>query len=172
MADLLVRFASENDAVIAVLQGNFGQAPTIGCGLTASCKMISGFKVNMPSNEKTPRAFWICATITAISATVSASFSVAGLLGVDIHDRFAQYAASRSIAILLVVLIFLGFRSGIGIAAMALTMSLVQLFDAVIGVLMRDSGKTYGPLFLALIGFVSVAFLLRGSERSEPQNRF
>jgi hypothetical protein len=169
MADLLVRFASENDAVIAVLQGNFGQAPTIGCGLTASCKMISGFKVNMPSNEKTPRAFWICATITAISATVSASFSVAGLLGVDIHDRFAQYAASRSIAILLVVLIFLGFRSRIGIAAMALTM---RLFDAVIGVLMRDSGKTYGPLFLALIGFVSVAFLLRGSERSEPQNRF
>jgi len=118
----------------------------------------------MPSNEKTPRAFWICATITAISATVSASFSVAGLLGAGIHDQFAQYAASRSIAILLVVLIFLGFRSRIGIAAMALTMSLVQLFDAVIGVLAHDASKTYGPLFLALIGFVSVAFLLRSSE--------
>jgi hypothetical protein len=118
----------------------------------------------MPSNEKTPRAFWICATITAISATVSASFSVAGLLGAGIHDRFAQYAASRSIAILLVVLIFLGFRSRIGIAAMALTMSLVQLFDAVIGVLSHDASKTYGPLFLSLIGFVSVAFLLRSSE--------
>ncbi|HXO60666.1 MAG TPA: hypothetical protein VN850_02545 [Candidatus Acidoferrales bacterium] len=118
----------------------------------------------MPSNEKAPRAFWICATITAISATVSASFSVAGLLGAGIHDRFAQYAASRSIAILLVVLILLGFRSRIGIAAMALTMSLVQLFDAVIGVLSHDASKTYGPLFLALIGFVSVAFLLRSSE--------
>jgi hypothetical protein len=125
----------------------------------------------MPRNEKTPRAFWICATITAISATVSASFSVAGLLGAGIHDWFAQYAASRSIAILLVVLIFLGLRSRIGIAAMALTMSLVQLFDAVIGVLLHDSGKTYGPLFLALIGFVSLAFLLRGSEHIEPQNR-
>jgi hypothetical protein len=125
----------------------------------------------MPSNEKTPRAFWICATITAISATVSASFSVAGLLGAGVHDRFALYAASRSIAILLVVLIFLGFRSRAGIAAMALTMSLVQLFDAVIGVLSHDASKTYGPLFLALIGFVSVAFLLRGSERIEPQNR-
>jgi hypothetical protein len=125
----------------------------------------------MPSNEKTPRAFWICATITAISATVSASFSVAGLLGAGVHDRFALYAASRSIAILLVVLIFLGFRSRAGIAAMALTMSLVQLFDAVIGVLSHDASKTYGPLFLALIGFVSAAFLLRGSERIEPQNR-
>lgn len=125
----------------------------------------------MPGNEKTPRAFWICATVTAISATVSASFSVAGLLGVGVHDRFAQYAASRSIAILLVVLIFLGFRSRIGVAVMALTMSLVQLFDAVIGVLSHNSGKTYGPLFLALMGFVSLAFLLRGAERVEPQNR-
>jgi hypothetical protein len=55
----------------------------------------------------------------------------------------------------------LGFRSRGGIGAMALTMSLVQLFDAVIGVLLHDSSKTYGPLFLALIGFVSVAFSLR-----------
>jgi hypothetical protein len=125
----------------------------------------------MPSNEKTPRAFWICAAITAISATVSASFSVAGLLAAGIHDRFALYAASRSVAIPLVILIFLGFRSRIGIAAMALTMSLVQLFDAVIGVLSHDSSKTYGPLFLALIGFASVAFLLRSSEHLEPHNR-
>jgi hypothetical protein len=125
----------------------------------------------MPNNEKTPRAFWICATITAISAIVSASFSVAGLRGPGIHDPFALYAASRSIAIPLVVLIFLVFRSRGGIAALALTMSLVQLFDAVIGVLSHDPSKTYGPLFLALIGFVSIAFWLRISERSEPHNR-
>jgi hypothetical protein len=125
----------------------------------------------MLRNEKTPRAFWICATITAISAIVSASFSVAGLLGAGIHDTFAMYAASRSIAIPLVVLIFLGFRSRGGIAAMALTMSLVQSFDAVIGVLSRDASKTYGPLFLAIIGFVSFAFLLRSSEGFEPRHR-
>jgi hypothetical protein len=125
----------------------------------------------MLSNEKTPRAFWICATITAISATVSASFSVVGLLGPGIHDQFALYAASRSIAIPLVVLIFLGLRSRGGIAAMALTMSLIQLFDAVIGVISHDSSKTYGPLFLSLMGFVSIAFLLRSSERFEPHNR-
>jgi hypothetical protein len=125
----------------------------------------------MPNNEKTPRAFWICATITAISAIVSASFSVAGLRGPGIHDPFALYATSRSIAIPLVVLIFLVFRSRGGIAALALTMSLVQLFDAVIGVLSHDPSKTYGPLFLALIGFVSIAFWLRISERSEPHNR-
>src|SRR6202035_1948229 len=124
----------------------------------------------MPNNEKTPRAFWICATITAISAIVSASFSVAGLRGPGIHDPFALYAASRSIAIPLVVLIFLVFRSRGGIAALALTMSLVQLFDAVIGVLSRDASKIFGPLFLALTGFASVAFLLRSSDRFAPQN--
>jgi len=125
----------------------------------------------MLSNVKTPRAFWICATVTAISAIVSASFSVAWLLGAGIHDRFALYAASRSIAIPLVVLIFMGFRSRGGMFAMALTMSLVQLFDAVIGASSHDASKTYGPLFLALIGFVSLAFLLRSSERPETQNR-
>jgi len=124
----------------------------------------------MPSNEKTPRAFWICAAITAISAIVSASFAVSGLVGSGIHDTFALYAASRSLAIPLVVLIFLGFRSRVGIAAMGLTMSLIQSFDAVIGVLSHDASKTYGPLFLALIGFVSVAFLLRSSDRFEPYN--
>jgi hypothetical protein len=125
----------------------------------------------MLSNEKTPRAFWICAAITAISAFVSASFSVAGVLGAGIQDTFALYAASRSISIPLVVLIFLRFRSRGGIAAMALTMSLVQLFDAAIGVLSHDASKTYGPLFLAIIGFVSIALLLRSSERFEQHNR-
>src|ERR1700688_1848990 len=125
----------------------------------------------MPNNEKTPRAFWICATITAISAFVSASFSVAGLLGPGVHNSFALYAASRNIAIPLVVLIFLGLRSRGGIAAMALTMSLIQSFDAVIGIILHDASKTYGPLCLALIGFVSVAFLLRSSKRFEPQHR-
>jgi hypothetical protein len=125
----------------------------------------------MLNNEKTTRAFWICATITTISATVSASFSVAGLFGAGLHDPFARYAASRSIAIPLVVLIFLGFRSREAIAAMSLTMSLVQLLDAVVGAISHDPSKTYGPLFLALIGFVSVAFLLRSSERVEPHKR-
>src|ERR1700730_8547321 len=125
----------------------------------------------MLGNEKPPRAFWVCAAITTISATVGASFSVQGLLRAGIHDAFALYAASRSISILLVVLIFLGFRSREGIAAMSLTMSLVQLFDAVVGAIAHDASKTYGPLFLALIGFVSVAFLLRSSERVEPPNR-
>jgi hypothetical protein len=48
-------------------------------------------------------------------------------------------------------------------AALALTMGLVQLFDAVIGFLSHDPFKTYGPLVLALITFASLAWLLRTS---------
>ena len=44
--------------------------------------------------------FWFCATITTISALVSAGFSVVGLLGPSGSDIFARYAASRSIALL------------------------------------------------------------------------
>jgi hypothetical protein len=133
--------------------------------------MIAAFKVNHAKQRENSKGILDLRDHNGDQRDGKRFVSVTGLLGAGIHDRFAQYAASRSIAILLVVPIFLGFRSRIGIAAMALTMSLVQLFDAVIGALSHDSGKTYGPLFLALIGFVSVAFLLHGAERIEPQNR-
>ena len=52
--------------------------------------------------------FWTCATITAVSALVSASFSVAGLFGPSGSDIFERYAASRSIALLIAVLYCIG----------------------------------------------------------------
>ena len=52
--------------------------------------------------------FWTCATITAVSALVSASFSVAGLFGPSGSDIFERYAASRSIALLIAVLCCIG----------------------------------------------------------------
>jgi hypothetical protein len=109
------------------------------------------------------RAFWICAAVTAISAIVSASFSVAALLGPGQPDVIAMYAASRSISLALVVLAIASLRSRDGIAAMAVTMGLVQLLDAVIGFLWHDPFKTYGPLVISLITFASLAWLLRTS---------
>ena len=43
--------------------------------------------------------------MTLLSAGVSAGFSLAGLLGPGSDDSFARYAASRSVALLLTVLI-------------------------------------------------------------------
>jgi hypothetical protein len=75
-----------------------------------------------------------------------------------------MYAASRGISLPLVVLAVTYFRSRDGMAVMALTMGLVQLFDAVVGILSHDPFKAYGPLVLALITFASLAWLLRGSQ--------
>jgi hypothetical protein len=110
------------------------------------------------------RAFWLCAIITGISALVSASFSVAALLGAGNRDPYAMYAASRSISLLLIVPIAIWFRSRFALAVIALIMALVQAFDAVIGVHLHDASKTYGPLVFALATFFLVAALLRQSE--------
>lgn len=110
--------------------------------------------------------FWTCATITAVSALVSASFSVAGLFGPSGSDIFERYAASRSIALLIAVLCCIGFRSRMGIAALALVMTLVQGFDGLIGALAHDPAKTYGPFVFALANFAALVWLLRSGESS------
>jgi hypothetical protein len=118
----------------------------------------------MPTNEKLTRAFWLCAIITGVSALVSASFSVAALLGQGKSDPYAMYAASRSISLLLIVPIAIWFRSRFALAVIALIMALVQAFDTVVGVRLHDASKTYGPLVFALVTFASVAALLRQPE--------
>ena len=107
------------------------------------------------------REFWICAVITALSAVVSASFSVVALIGVGSQNQYAMYAASRSIALLLATLACIGTRSRRGLTALALTMGLVQAFDTVIGLIAHDPAKTYGPLVLSVAGLASLFVLHR-----------
>jgi hypothetical protein len=110
--------------------------------------------------------FWLCATITTISALVSAGFTVAGLIGPAGGDDFARYAGSRSIALLIAALCGVALRSGKGIAALALVMSLVQGFDGLVGALANDPVKTYGPFVFALANVAALAWLLSApSER-------
>jgi hypothetical protein len=110
---------------------------------------------------QTSLAFWICAVITTISATVSAGFSLAALFGSSGDDILGLYAASRSIALLIAVLCCFGLRSRIAIAALALVMSLVQGFDGLVGALAHDPAKTYGPFVLAIANFGALVWLLR-----------
>jgi hypothetical protein len=115
----------------------------------------------MVDTHSPTRAFWICAIVAALSAVVSASFSVAALIGVDRQDQYAMYATSRSIALVLATLVCIGARSRRGVMALALTMGLVQGFDALIGLLAHDPVKTYGPLALSLAGLASLIALYR-----------
>src|SRR5712671_2903427 len=94
------------------------------------------------------KRFWSCALMTLVSAGVSAGFSLNGLLGSGQSDSFARYAASRSVALLLTVLIAICGRSYSGIAFLGITATIMQAFDGVIGALAHDPSKTYGPLLL------------------------
>ncbi len=108
--------------------------------------------------------------MTLLSAGVSAGFSVAGLVGPGKDDSFAQYAASRSVALLLAVLIAIGIRSRMATAFLGIAMTVMQAFDGVIGALAHDRSKTYGPFVFAVLNALAVARLLReqASHPNEP----
>jgi hypothetical protein len=108
--------------------------------------------------------------MTVISAGVSSGFSLEGLLGPGRDDSFARYAASRSVALLLTVLIAIGIRSRTAIAFLGIAMTVVQSFDGVIGALAHDPSKTYGPFAFAILNVLAVGWLLRerASHPDEP----
>ena len=105
--------------------------------------------------------FWRCAAVTAISALVSAGFSLAAVFARTPYDTTALYAASRSVALPIAVAVAIFRRSPIGIASLALVMCLVQFFDGFIGIYAHDASKTYGPFFLALLTFITLARLVQ-----------
>ena len=94
---------------------------------------------------------------------------MAGLIGLSSADTFAYYAASRSIALLIVTLSCTVLRSRKGIAALALVMTLVQGFDGIIGSLAHDAAKTYGPFVFALANAVALGWLLRERRLTDPK---
>jgi hypothetical protein len=99
--------------------------------------------------------------MTLVSAGVSAGFSLDGLFGSGSGDSFARYAASRSVALLLTVLIAIYVRSRLAIAFLGIVMVMVQAFDGIIGALAHDSSKTYGPFAFAVLNALAVGLLLR-----------
>jgi hypothetical protein len=118
------------------------------------------------------KSFWLCVVITLLSASVSAGFSLVGLFGPGSGDSFARYAASRSVALLLTVVIAICVRSRMAVAVLGIAMTVVQAFDGIIGALAHDPSKTYGPFAFAVFNALVVIWLLRGKEegrRSGPR---
>jgi hypothetical protein len=109
------------------------------------------------------KSFWSCAIMTLVSAGVSAGFSLVGLFDGGSGDSFARYAASRSVALLLTVVIAICARSRMTLAVLGIAMTIVQAFYGVIGVLAHDPSKTYGPFAFAVLNALLVIRLL-----SEP----
>jgi hypothetical protein len=105
------------------------------------------------------RAFWYCAAVTAISALVSAGFSLAAVFARTPYDTSPLYAASRSIALPIAIAVAIFRHSSSGLAALALVVGLLQLFDGFIGVYTHDASKAYGPFVLSLFSFITLTRL-------------
>jgi hypothetical protein len=78
-------------------------------------------------------------------------------------DSFAGYAASRSVALLLAVVIAIWVRSRMALAVLGIAMTVVQACDGVLGALAHDP-KTYGPFAFAVLNALAVIWLVRGRE--------
>ena len=102
--------------------------------------------------------------MTLLSAGVSAGFSLVGLFDRGSGDSFSGYAASRSVALLLAVVIAICVRSRMALAVLGIATTVVQAFDGVIGALAHDASKTYGPFAFAVLNAFAVIWLLRVKE--------
>jgi hypothetical protein len=121
-------------------------------------------------SQNQSRGFWWCAAITGVSALVSAGFSLAAVLARSPWEITALYAASRSVAVPLAILVSIALRSMPAIAALAFVMGLIQLFDGFIGIYARDASKTYGPFVLALLTFITLVRLLKTQRAAGEPN--
>src|SRR5882757_7820645 len=91
--------------------------------------------------------FILCASVTAISAIISLGFSIAAaVLGAtDTARTMALYACARSTALVIASAVpFLTGSTG-WLQAMAWSMIIVQAGDAMIGTMIKDRMKTFGP---------------------------
>jgi hypothetical protein len=104
-------------------------------------------------------AFWICAGVTAASAFVSLGFSTAAVLSVR-HETNAMYVLSRSVALAAVSLVSLISQTRSSLLTIALAMVIVQALDAVVGGIVRDRMKTFGPASLGALNLVALAWYL------------
>jgi hypothetical protein len=109
--------------------------------------------------------------MTLLSGGVSAGFSLDGLFGSGSSDSFARYAASRSVALLLTILIAICVRSRAAIAFLGIVMAIVQAFDGIIGALAHDPSKTYGPFAFAAFNALAVGLLLRQGVSSQTETQ-
>lgn len=112
-------------------------------------------------------AFWICSTITSISAVVSLGYSVAALRSSKgTTQTNALYACSRSLALAVVALIVLFTRSADWLKAVATAMIIVQAGDALIGARIRDQLKTAGPALTAAANLAALIYLVHKLSRA------
>ena len=103
--------------------------------------------------------FLVCALVTAASAVTSLGFSIAALRSTGEAQVNAFYAVSRSLALAVVSVVPFISESRSWLLAVAVAMTIVQALDGYVGIRQRDSIKTYGPFFLAIVNLIALILL-------------
>lgn len=107
------------------------------------------------------RRYWIALAVTAASAAVSATFSIIAVLDTG-ASALSLYAAARSFALVIAMIVIVVTRSREGLLVLAVVMTVVQALDGFIGLTLGDLAKTAGPfVFAILTGAVASALVRR-----------
>ena len=105
--------------------------------------------------------FIICAAITSISALISLGFSIASVTGATGETRtLAFYTCARSTAFAIISVYAFVDGSVQWLQAAATGMIIVQALDAVIGVVIKDAMKTFGPAGTAIANVAALILLM------------
>lgn len=101
--------------------------------------------------------FYLCASMTLISSSVSLGFSAQALLQAKAASPStrsnAQYAISRSISLWILSIAVFIFPSTLFLIIISSAMIMVQLFDSLIGIQISKF-KTIGPLLTAIVNLI------------------
>jgi hypothetical protein len=115
----------------------------------------------------TPR-FWTCALVTNLNAFVRLTYAVAAMYA-DAGDGGADiYDLSQSVALIVVTISCTAMRSPIALATTASFVTLLQLFDGIVGVLTQDPTMKYWPIVLAFINAISLAWMYTENSPNKP----
>jgi hypothetical protein len=123
---------------------------------------------NTPAADGLRSRTGLSLTITAVSAAVSAAYSLQAVFTSD--EVTARYAAGRSVALALAVgavYAHPAWRTPHLVVGLGLTMGAVQVLDALVGVSEHDLLKTLGPAATGLVGVAAALAVRRAGSASE-----
>jgi hypothetical protein len=112
--------------------------------------------------------FWTCALITSLDALVRVAYAVAALNGEPDIGNDAIYAVSQSLALLLVAMACAALRSRIALTTIAFLVTLLQVFDGIVGLLTQDPTMKYWPFALAFINTIALAGMYAETASKKP----
>jgi hypothetical protein len=109
----------------------------------------------------TSAAYWVCASVTALSAFISLFFSTLAVrTSSGLARTNALYATARTLPLAAVSVVPFFHHSRSWLIALAVTLTLVQALDALIGVRIRDRKETWGPASTAVLNLAALLWLV------------